>query len=203
MKIICIGRNYAEHAKELNNEVPDKPVIFLKPDTALLKDNKPFYMPDWASEMHYETEIVYKIGKNGKYIDEKFAPGYISEVTLGIDFTERKLQNEQKKKGLPWEISKGFDGSAVVGPFMSPATLKNKDNIAFHMELNGQTAQSGQSADMIFPIGKIIAYVSQFYTLKTGDLIFTGTPFGVGPVVVGDRLKGFIEDKEIFSFEIK
>jgi len=203
MKIICIGRNYAAHAKELKNEVPDKPVIFLKPDTAILRDNKPFYIPDWASEIHYETEVVFKIGKNGKYISEEFALGYISEVSLGIDFTDRSLQSELKSKGLPWELSKGFDGSAVIGHFLKPDQLKDLENIEFRMEKNGEEVQNAHTSEMLFSIEKIIAFVSQYYTLKTGDLIFTGTPQGVGPIAKGDQLKGFIGNLEMFSFKIK
>jgi acylpyruvate hydrolase len=203
MKIICIGRNYAAHARELKNEVPDKPVIFLKPDTALLKDNKPFYIPDWATEVHYETEVVFKIGKNGKYIAEQFADKYISEVGLGIDFTERSLQNELKSKGLPWELSKGFDSSAVVGKFMKISEIKDINNISFYMEKNGEKVQEATTSLMLFPVAKIISFVSQYYTLKTGDLIFSGTPQGVGPVVIGDELKGYMEGLEMFSFKVK
>jgi len=203
MKIICIARNYAAHAKELNNPLPEKPVIFLKPESSLIIKNKPFFIPDWSTKMDYETELVYKIGKVGKYIDEKFALSYISEVTLGIDFTERDLQGELKSKGLPWELSKSFDGSAVIGHFLDPATLKNGKDIEFRMEKNGTTVQHAHSSKMIFSMAKIISYVSRYFTLKTGDLIFSGTPEGVGSVSIGDRLTGFIEDKEMFSFNIK
>ena len=200
MKIICVGRNYSEHAKELKNEIPDKPVIFLKPQTALLKDSKPFYYPEWTSDLHYETEVVLKVCKQGKYIDEKFAKKYFDEVTVGIDFTARDLQNQQKAKGLPWEIAKAFDNSAVIGSFKK-LTLDN--GINFSMKLNGVEVQNGNTDDMMFPFAKIISYVSQFFTLQTGDLIFTGTPVGVGPVKIGDRLEGFLETEKVFDFEVK
>jgi 2-keto-4-pentenoate hydratase/2-oxohepta-3-ene-1,7-dioic acid hydratase in catechol pathway len=200
MKIICIGRNYGAHAKELKNELPDKPVVFLKPQTALLKDNKPFYLPGWSNDIHYETEVVLKVCKQGKYIDEKFAGKYFDEVTVGIDFTARDLQNEQKTKGLPWEIAKAFDNSAVTGVFHPfPA----KDEILFSMQLNGKQVQQGNTSDMIFSFAHIIAYASQFFTLQTGDLIFTGTPAGVGAVKIGDRLEGFLEQEKVFDFEVK
>ena len=199
MKFICIGRNYMEHAKELKNELPDKPIVFLKPQTALLKDNKPFYLPEWSSEMHYETEIVLKVSKQGKYVEERFAHKYYDEVTVGIDFTARDLQAQQKAKGLPWEIAKAFDHSAVIGEFRRP---KYK-NINFSMNLNGVEKQKGNTGDVIFSFEKIISYASQFFTLQQGDLIFTGTPAGVGPVKVGDRLEGFLEGEKVFDFEIK
>jgi acylpyruvate hydrolase len=199
MKFICIGRNYSEHAKELKNELPDKPIVFLKPQTALLKDNKPFYLPGWTNDLHYETEIVLKISKQGKYIDEKFAHKYYDELTVGIDFTARDIQAQQKAKGLPWEIAKAFDNSAVIGEFRKP---KFK-NINFSMNLNGVEVQKGNTADVIFSFEKIISYASQFFTLQQGDLIFTGTPAGVGPVKQGDRLEGFLEGEKVFDFEIK
>jgi 2-keto-4-pentenoate hydratase/2-oxohepta-3-ene-1,7-dioic acid hydratase in catechol pathway len=201
MKVICVGRNYSEHAKELKNEIPDKPVIFLKPATALLKDNKPFYYPEWTSDLHYETELVLKVCKQGKYIDEKFAHKYFEEVTVGIDFTARDLQNQQKAKGLPWEIAKAFDNSAVIGSF-SKVTDKAK-GIHFSMKLNNAEVQKGNTADMMFSFEKIIAYASQFFTLQVGDLIFTGTPAGVGPVKIGDKLEGFLEAEQVFAFEVK
>jgi acylpyruvate hydrolase len=204
MKIICIGRNYSEHAKELKNEIPDKPVVFLKPQTALLKDNKPFYYPEWTSDLHYETEIVLKVCKQGKYVDEKFAHKYFEEVTVGIDFTARDLQSQQKAKGLPWEIAKAFDNSAVVGTFVKRSDVEsNNSGIEFAMQLNDKTVQQGNTADMMFSFEKIIAYASQFFTLQTGDLIFTGTPAGVGPVKIGDRLQGFIGSQPLFDFEVK
>jgi acylpyruvate hydrolase len=200
MKIICIGRNYGEHAKELKNELPDKPVVFLKPQTALLKDNKPFYLPPWSNDVHYETELVLKLCKQGKYIDEKFASNYFDEITVGIDFTARDIQNAQKAKGLPWEIAKAFDNSAVVGDFR-PAP--ESDEIHFSMNLNGKTVQSGNTRDVLFSFARIIAYASQFFTFQTGDLIFTGTPAGVGPVKIGDRPEGFLENEKVFDFEVK
>ena len=209
MKIICIGRNYGAHAKELNNEMPEKPILFLKPQTALLKDNKPFYLPEWSSDMHYETEVVLRICKQGKYIDEKFAHKYIDEITLGVDFTARDLQNQQKTKGLPWEIAKAFDNSAVLGSNVNakaygPMLLeKLQTGLEFSMQLNGQEVQKGNTADMIFDVGQIIAYASQFFTLQVGDLLYTGTPAGVGAVKIGDRLEGFLEGASIFDFEVK
>lgn len=199
MKFICIGRNYSEHAKELKNELPDKPIVFLKPPTALLKDNKPFYLPDWSNDVHYETEIVLKVCKQGKYVEEKFAHKYYDEVTVGIDFTARDIQAQQKAKGLPWEIAKAFDNSAAIGEFRKP---KYK-NINFSMNLNGVEKQKGNTGDVIFSFEKIISYASQFFTLQQGDLIFTGTPAGVGPVKQGDRLEGFLEGEKVFDFEIK
>jgi len=199
MKFICIGRNYIEHARELKNELPDKPIVFLKPATALLKDNKPFYLPGWSNDLHYETEIVLKVCKQGKYVEEKFAHKYYDEVTVGIDFTARDIQAQQKAKGLPWEIAKAFDNSAVIGEFRKP---KFK-NINFSMTLNGVEKQKGNTGDVIFSFEKIISYASQFFTLQQGDLIFTGTPAGVGPVKQGDRLEGFLEGEKVFDFEIK
>ena len=202
MKIICIGRNYSEHAKELKNEIPDKPVVFLKPQTALLKDNKPFYYPEWTKDLHYETELVLKVCKQGKYIDEKFARKYFDEVTVGIDFTARDIQSQQKAKGLPWEIAKAFDNSAVIGEFRK-ANVVDNNRINFSMKLNGTEVQKGNTNDTIFSFEKIIAYASQFFTLQTGDLIFTGTPAGVGAVKIGDRLEGFLESEKVFDFEVK
>jgi acylpyruvate hydrolase len=199
MKIICIGRNYSEHAKELNNEIPDKPVVFLKPATAVLKDNKPFFYPEWSNDIHYETELVLKICKQGKYIEEKFAHKYYSEATVGIDFTARDLQSQQKAKGLPWEIAKAFDNSAVVGTF---AALKSQ-HCNFSLKLNNHEVQNGNTADMLFSFEKIIAYASQFFTLQVGDLIYTGTPSGVGAVKIGDHLQGYLEQEKVFDFWIK
>jgi 2-keto-4-pentenoate hydratase/2-oxohepta-3-ene-1,7-dioic acid hydratase in catechol pathway len=203
MKIICIGRNYTEHAKELNNAIPEKPVVFLKPQTALLKDNKPFYFPDWTEDLHYETELVLKVCKQGKYIDEKFAHKYFDEVTVGIDFTARDLQAQQKAKGLPWEIAKAFDNSAAIGTFKKLSDLGKESGFNFSMNLNGTEVQKGNTDDMIFSLGKIIAYASQFFTLQLGDLIYTGTPAGVGPLKIGDRMEGFLEGEKLFDFEIK
>jgi len=200
MKIICIGRNYSEHAKELKNEIPDKPVVFLKPQTALLKDNKPFYYPEWTKDLHYETELVLKVCKQGKYIDEKFARKYFDEVTVGIDFTARDLQSQQKAKGLPWEIAKAFDNSGVIGEFKK---ANDSGSFNFSMNLNRTEVQKGNTSDMMFSFEKIIGYASQFFTLQTGDLIFTGTPSGVGAVKIGDRLEGFLETEKVFDFEVK
>jgi acylpyruvate hydrolase len=203
MKIICIGRNYGEHAKELGNALPEKPIIFLKPQTALLRDNKPFYIPEWSSDLHYETELVLKVCKQGKYIDEKFAHKYFDEVTVGIDFTARDLQAKQKAKGLPWEIAKAFDHSAVAGEMKKISGSDKTKGFHFHLLLNGAKVQDGNTDDMIFSFGTIIAYASQFFTLQVGDLIYTGTPAGVGAVKIGDRLEGFLEGEKVFDFEIK
>lgn len=199
MKIICIGRNYADHAKELNNPLPTKPVFFMKPDTALLKNNEPFYLPDFSNEIHYEAEVVLKVCKNGKHIDPKFSHKYYSEITLGIDFTARDLQQECKEKGLPWEMAKAFDGSAVIGKFV-PLTGGPKK---FHLDINGERKQKGDTSSMIFSFEQIIAYVSKFVTLKTGDLIFTGTPAGVGAVRISDKLEGFLDEEKMFEFQVK
>lgn len=203
MKIICIGRNYSDHAKELNNDVPSEPVIFLKPQTALLQKGKDFYHPDFSKEIHYECELVVKINRNGKYIQEKFAPKYYHEVTVGIDFTARDLQQKQKEKGLPWEIAKAFDNSAVVGSFIPLTAEMPIDQLNFNLALNGEKVQHGCTSDMIFNVNKIIAYVSQFFTLNTGDLIFTGTPKGVGAIRTGDQLEGFLEGQKCFELSVK
>lgn len=202
MKIICIGRNYTEHARELNNEIPEAPVVFLKPSTALLKDNKPFYYPDWSKDIHYECELVLKIGKQGKYIQEKFAMRYVQEITVGIDFTARDLQTYQKGKGLPWEIAKAFDNSAVIGAFR-PLPDNYADGITFSLQKNGTTVQQGDTRNMMYPFEKIIAYTSQFFTLQAGDLIYTGTPAGVGPVAIGDELCGYLGDDRLFNCSVK
>lgn len=200
MKIICVGRNYSEHARELNNDIPENPVIFLKPDTALVKNNEPIFYPDFTNDLHHEIELVIKIKKAGKYIQPEFASTYIDEITVGIDFTARDLQADCKKKGLPWEISKGFDNSAVIGSFRSYDADKE---YSFHLVVNGITKQKGVSSDMLFSIPQILAYVSQFFTLKVGDLIFTGTPAGVGPVKIGDVLEGFLENESAFTCSMK
>ncbi|MDF2436985.1 MAG: fumarylacetoacetate hydrolase family protein [Bacteroidota bacterium] len=202
MKIICIGRNYAEHAKEMNAPVPSEPVFFLKPDTALIKDNQPFYYPDFSKDIHHEVELILKISKAGKNIQPEFAHKYYNEIGIGIDFTARDLQAKCKEKGLPWEKAKAFDGSAPVGNFISKEELKNGE-INFHLNLNGTEVQRGNTKDLLFSFDFVIAYVSKFFTLKTGDLIFTGTPEGVGPVKIGDRLEAFIENKSCLNFEIK
>ena len=203
MKIICIGRNYAEHAKELKSEIPTEPVIFMKPNTALLKDNKPFYVPDFSKNLHYEGELVLKICKQGKYIDEKFAHKYFDAITVGVDFTARDLQNKLKDKGLPWEISKAFDNSAVIGEFKKLSELENGKEISFSLQLNDAVVQKGNSNEMLFSFAKIIAFASQYFTLQVGDLIYTGTPAGVGPVKPGDLLQGFLEKENVFDFEVK
>jgi len=203
MKIICIGRNYSEHAKELNNPVPEKPVFFMKPDTALLQKNNPFFYPDFSKDVHYETEIVLKINRNGRHIEEKFAHKYFEEIGIGIDFTARDLQAEQKKKGLPWEIAKAFDGAAPVGQFVSKNRYPDINNLHFSLKINGEIRQQGNTADMMFSFDKIIAYISQFISLKTGDLIFTGTPSGVGPAHINDHFEAFIEDEKLLEFNVK
>ncbi len=203
MKIICIGRNYTEHAKELNNPLPEEPLFFMKPDTALLIRNRPFYIPDFSNEIHYETELVIKISKNGKNIQEKFAHNYYDKITLGIDFTARDIQKKCKEKGHPWEIAKAFDNSAPISTFIPVSELKERENIKFHMDLNGKRVQTGNSRDMIFSFEKIISYVSKFIYLKMGDIIFTGTPAGVGKVNIGDRITAYLEERKMLDFMIK
>ena len=203
MKIICIGRNYAEHAKEMNADVPTVPVFFMKPDTAILKNGSDFYYPDFTNDLHYECELVYRINKAGKNIQAKFAHKYYSEMTLGIDFTARDLQQECKKNGLPWEIAKSFENSAPISDVYQATDGINPKEISFELRKNGQLVQEGHSHDMIFSIDEIIAYISRFMTLKTGDLIYTGTPQGVGPVAIGDVLEGSLNGKEMFRFEVK
>lgn len=204
MKIICIAWNYVDHTKELDNSIPDNPVFFIKPDTALLRNNQPFYYPDFTKNLHYETELVIRIAKIGRSIQEKFAHRYYSEVGIGIDFTARDIQQECRKNGQPWAIAKAFDFSAPLSPAFIPLErLGGISNIGFHMDLNGTTVQQGNSADMIFSVDKIIAYISQFMTLKIGDLIFTGTPVGVGAVTIGDRVQAYINNELLLDFEIK
>jgi acylpyruvate hydrolase len=203
MKIICIGRNYSEHARELNNPVPEEPVFFIKPDSAILRNNVSFYLPEFTNDVHHEIEIVLKINRPGKHIDVKFAHKYYDEITAGIDFTARDIQQELKKKGLPWEKAKGFDGAAPIGVFMAKSALNDLNNFDFHLEINGEIRQQGNTRDMLFGFDQIIAYVTKFVTLKKGDLIFTGTPAGVGPVHAGDRLKGFIGNRCMFDFQVK
>ena len=206
MKIICVGRNYMDHAKELNNPIPKKPLIFMKPPSALLVNNKPLYYPDFTKNLHYEAEIVLKIGKNGKYVQPEFAHEYYNQIAFGIDFTARDLQSELKQKGHPWEIAKGFDGSAAISEFISIEKV-NRSAIEFELKKNGETVQKGNTKDVIFSFDQIIVYISQFFKLQMGDLIFTGTPAGVGPVVIGDRLEGFIAERQqvnhLLSCEIK
>lgn len=203
MKIICVGRNYADHAKELSNEVPKEPVIFMKPKSAVLLPEKPLYYPEFTDDLQYECEMVIRINKNGKYIQEKFAKKYYSEVTLGIDFTARDLQREQQKKGLPWEIAKGFDGSAAVGTMVPITAETDVNNIVFQLKLNGETVQEGHSRNMIFTVDKIITYASKFFTLNIGDLIFTGTPAGVGQVNGGDKLEGYMQGNKVLNVEVR
>ncbi len=203
MKIIAIGRNYAEHIEELKNERPSAPVVFLKPDTALLKKNAPFYHPDFSENIHHEVELVLKVCKEGKYIKEEFAHRYFDEIGIGIDFTARDLQDQCKAKGLPWEIAKAFNDSAPIGEFIHVSEFENYKDINFHLLINGQLRQKGNTGMMLFDFPVIIAYVSQFFTLRKGDLIFTGTPSGVSKVNIGDRLEAFIEDKKLLDFEVK
>ena len=203
MKIIAIGRNYAEHAKELNNPVPTVPVIFMKPDTAVLKDNKPFYHPEFSTDIHHEIELVLKISKEGKHIAEKFASNYFDEIGLGVDFTARDIQQKHKEKGLPWELAKAFDHSAPVSNFIPIHQLNKEKGINFRLELNNQVVQIGNSSEMLFSFEEIIAYISRFITLKEGDLIFTGTPAGVGAVKIGDLLQAFIENESMLTLKVK
>ncbi|MFV0392135.1 MAG: fumarylacetoacetate hydrolase family protein [Paludibacteraceae bacterium] len=203
MKIFAIGQNYCEHNKELGSLTPTEPVVFMKPDTALLKDNKPFFLPDFSDEIHYETELIVKINRIGKNISAKFAHRYYDEVGLGIDFTARDLQRKLKTEGKPWEICKAFDNSAAVGRFLPKTEFVDIQNIDFHLKINEKTVQEGNTKDMIFTISEIIAFVSKFFTLKIGDIIFTGTPVGVGKVKIGDKLNGYIFDREMFCFQVK
>lgn len=202
MKIFCIGRNYVDHAKELNNPLPEKPMVFMKPATALLTDNKPFYHPEFSQDIHYELEIVLKIDKNGKHILPEFTASYVKEIGLGIDFTARDLQESCKQKGHPWEIAKAFDHSAVISTFVPLADF-NEKNIHFELKVNGETRQQGNSADMIFDFQRIITHISQYFTLQKGDLIYTGTPAGVGQVHNGDVLEGYLEGKKMLSCLVK
>lgn len=202
MKILCVGRNYSEHAKELGNAVPENPVIFSKPDTALLKNGEPFYIPSFSNDVHHEIELVIKINKVGKKIQEKFARNYFSEIGLGIDFTARDKQNELKAKGLSWELAKAFDGSAPIGNFISIENIDLK-NIDFSLQKNGQLVQQGNTSQMIFSFEQIVSFVSQYFTLKVGDLIYTGTPAGVGQVNIGDQLEGFIGNQSMLICEVK
>lgn len=204
MKIICIGRNYSEHAKELKNELPENPVFFMKPDTALLRNNDPLYYPEFTKDLHHEVEIVVKINRVGKNIEEQFASRYYEEIGIGIDFTARDVQNQCKTKGLPWEIAKAFDHSApICKSFLPVSQFEDLQNINFSLDINGKRVQTGNTKDMLFSINQIIAYVSQFVTLKIGDLIYTGTPAGVGAVNIGDHLEASIEGKLMLEFDIK
>ncbi len=203
MKIICIGRNYTDHISELDNEKPEHPIIFMKPDTAILLKNQPFFIPDFSNDVHHEVEILIKISRVGKHIDAKFAHKYYDEIGLGIDFTARDLQQELKSKGLPWEKAKSFDGAAVIGNFVSKEIFNDVNEIAFSLQKNEKVVQQGQTNLMLWKIDALIEYVSKYFTLKIGDIIFTGTPSGVGKVNPNDRLTGFIEEKQLFSIKVK
>ncbi len=203
MKLICIGRNYTEHIKELENEKPTEPVVFLKPDTAILLKKQPFFIPEFSNDVHHEVEVLVKINRVGKYIDKKFAHKYYNEIGLGIDFTARDLQSQLKVKGLPWEKAKSFDGAAVIGKWLPKSDIENVDDINFSLQKNDVMVQQGNTSHMLWKIDEIIEYVSKYFTLKIGDVIFTGTPSGVGRVVANDKLKGFIGDRELFSITVK
>lgn len=203
MKIFCIGRNYVEHARELKNEIPDEPVIFMKPKTALLQGNIPFYYPEFTNELHYEVELVLRVCKNGKHIQEQQADKYVNQITVGIDFTARDIQQQLKQKSLPWEKAKAFDSSALVGRWIDIYPNELQESIHFSLLLNGDKVQQGNTANMIFSFREIIAYISSYFSLNIGDLIFTGTPAGVGECVVGDRLEGFLEEEKLFDINIK
>ena len=203
MKIICVGRNYVEHAKELNNKAPKDPVLFLKPDTAILLKKQPFFIPEFSNNVHHEVEVLVKINRIGKHIDQKFAHKYYDEIGLGIDFTARDLQSQLKEKGLPWEKAKAFDGSAVIGNFVSKTKFSNVNNINFSLKRNDEVVQSGNTLLMQWKIDTLIEYISKYFTLKIGDIIFTGTPSGVGKVISDDTLVGFLEEEEMFSIKVK
>ena len=203
MKLICIGRNYTAHIKELKNEKPTNPVLFLKPDTSILLKKQPFFIPDFSKEIHHEVEVLVKINRLGKHIDKKYAHKYYDEISLGIDFTARDLQSELKAKGLPWEKAKAFDGAAVIGKWISKNDFKNMDDINFSLQKNDDIVQQGNTKLMLWKIDELIEYISKYFTLKIGDVIFTGTPEGVGKVFANDILKGFIENHELFSIKIK
>lgn len=203
MKIICVGWNYPDHNTEMKHESVGEPLIFMKPDSALLRENKPFFIPDFSKQVEYEVELVVRINRLGKNISEKFASRYYEEVALGVDFTARDLQQRQRALGAPWEIAKAFDNSAVISDFIPLSTLANAEGISFSLSKNGVEVQRGNTRDMLFSVNQIIAYVSRFFTLKIGDLIYTGTPAGVGPVVIGDYLEGFIEDNKMLNFFVK
>jgi len=203
MKILCIGRNYKDHIKELNSMMPSSPVFFLKPDTSILIRNRPFYYPNFSKNIHYEVELVIKICKVGKNIQKQFAGNYYQEIGIGIDFTARDVQENCKRNGLPWTIAKGFDNAAPIGKFLSKDNINDLNNIKFHLDLNGNTVQSGSSGEMIFSFDDLISYISHYVTLRSGDLIFTGTPSGVGPVQIGDYLEAFIENEKLLSCRIK
>lgn len=204
MKIFAVGLNYASHNKEMKRTFDSsEPVLFMKPDTALLKDGNPFFLPDFSDDVQYETELVVKVSRLGKNISERFAHRYYDEVTVGIDFTARDLQKKQKELGLPWEIAKGFDHSAAIGSFISMVEAGDLQGLSFHLDINGETVQSGNSREMIYTVDRIIAYISRFFTLKIGDLIFTGTPAGVGPVKINDHLQGYLKERKLLDFRVK
>lgn len=203
MKIIAVGRNYINHAKELNNPVPESPVLFMKPDTAVLKDNKDFYYPDFSTDIHYEVEVVLRVCKEGKHVSEKFAHKYYDAIGLGIDFTARDIQQRQKEKGLPWELAKAFDHSAVISSLVPKEEFGDLANLDFSLQKNSETVQQGNTKDVIFEFDYLIAYISRYFTLRKGDLIFTGTPEGVGPVSIGDKLVGYLQGKEMFNCTVK
>ena len=203
MKAFCIGRNYVDHAKELNNAVPSQPMVFSKYPTALVYDDKPFFYPEFSKNVHYEGELVIKMCKNGKNIQEEFAHTYFDEITVGIDYTARDIQSKCKEKGHPWEIAKSFNGSGPVGRFIPISSLKNKENIHFELHKNGEPVQIGYSKDMIFPFATLISHISKYFLIGKGDIIFTGTPAGVGPVNIGDRLEGYIEGNQLIRSDVK
>lgn len=203
MKLICIGRNYTDHIEELENEKPKEPVVFLKPDSALLLKNQPFFIPDFSNEVHYELEVLIKINRLGKHIDKKFAHKYYDEIGLGIDFTARDLQKQLKEKGLPWEKAKAFDGAALIGDWVPKGEFEDLNNINFSLQKNDTLVQQGNTGKMLWKIDELIEYVSKYFTLKIGDVIFTGTPSGVGKVNSSDKLKGYIENKLMFSLTVK
>lgn len=203
MKIIAVGRNYAEHIRELNNEQPDDPVIFTKPETAVLRNNEPFFYPDFSTDIHHEVEILVRIGKTGKYIDETFAHKYYDEIGIGIDFTARDIQSKLKEKRLPWDLAKGFNGSAPMSAFRPKTDFADLQNLNFRLDVNGETRQRGNTALMLFKIDYLIAFVSRYFLLQQGDVLFTGTPAGVGPVQIGDRLTAFLEEQKMLEFEVK
>ncbi|KAB7727863.1 fumarylacetoacetate hydrolase family protein [Rudanella paleaurantiibacter] len=203
MKIICVGRNYAEHIRELNNEQPDDPVIFLKPETAVPLKNEPFFYPDFSNDVHHEVEILVKINRVGKNIDAKFAHKYYDEIGIGIDFTARDVQSKLKAKGLPWELAKAFNGSAPISPFVPKTDFADLNNINFRLDINGETRQQGNTSLMLFKIDYLISFVSRYFLLQKGDILFTGTPKGVGPVQVGDTLTAYIEDRKLLEIGVK
>ena len=203
MKIICVGRNYTDHIKELENNKPKEPVLFLKPDSSIILNNKPFFMPDFSQNIHYELELIIKISRLGKHIQEKFSHKYYDFIGLGIDFTARDLQSDLKSKGLPWEKSKAFDGSCFISKWINKSEFNDVNNLNFNLNKNGKTVQKTNSKLMLWKIDELISYISTFFTLKIGDVIFTGTPAGVGNVSIGDNLEGFIEDNKIFNLNIK